>query len=421
MSSKDAPLPGEFRWPLLALLLLGYVFNFLDRQILAILQIPLKAELHLSDTQLGLLGGTAFAILYSTLAIPLAALADRRGRLRVVAAGVAAWSLFTALCGFARSFPALFAARVGVGIGEAAGVAPSYALLSDAFPLRSRARAMAIFSLGVPFGAGLGIFFGGWLAQAFNWRTAFLVVGLGGVPVAVALAAFDRGIGERIHAHSVGQPHFLGTLQALSAKPSFWLLSFGAACASICGYGFGQWIPRMLHDLYGTDLKQLGSYFGSVIVVGGTAGILLSGALADRLSSGRPAAYAFVPAVAFLLTVPLYLVAFHRPSLGGAWIWYVLPYMFSLMWLAPIVAAMQGLVPPDRRATASAMFLLINNLIGIGLGPLIFGLASDRLTPLHGHESLRLALTYGLLFYVLAALLCAAAAMRVARDTRPTI
>jgi predicted MFS family arabinose efflux permease len=420
MSSGDAPLPGEFRWPLLALLLLGYIFNFLDRQILSILQIPLKAELHLSDTQLGLLGGTAFAILYSTLAIPLAALADRRGRLRVVAAGVAAWSLFTALCGLARSFPALFAARVGVGIGEAAGVAPSYALLSDAFPLRSRARAMAIFSLGIPFGAGLGIFFGGWLAQAFNWRTAFIVVGLGGVPVAVALAAFDRGMGRRIQAHSADQPRFLKTFRALSAKPSFWLLSFGAACASICGYGLGQWIPRMLHDLYGTDLKQLGGYFGSVIVVGGSAGILLSGALADRLSSGRPAAYALVPAAAFVLTVPLYLVAFYRPSLGGAWIWYVLPYMFSLMWLAPIIAAMQGLVRPDGRATASAMFLLINNLIGIGLGPLIFGVASDRLAPLYGRESLRLALTYGLLFYVLAAILCLVAALRIARDTRPT-
>ena len=411
----DQDRPG-YRWVLLALLLLAYIFNFLDRQIVSILQIPLKAELGLTDTQLGLLGGTAFAILYSTLAIPLASLADRRGRLKVVAAGVLGWSLFTAACGTARSFPALFAARVGVGVGEAAGVAPSYALLAEAFPKRSRAKALALFSLGIPFGSGLGIFFGGWLAQAFDWRTAFIVVGIAGVPVAALLALLDRLSPPRDPA--AVEVRALETLRTLAVKPAFWMLSFGAACASICGYGFGQWIPRMLHDVYGADLKQLGSYFGSVIVIGGTGGILLGGILADRLGKGRSSAYALVPGIAFLMTAPLYLFAFHRPNLESAWMWYVLAYGLSITWLGPIVAGVQGLVDPPRRATASAMFLLINNLLGIGLGPLLFGAASDRLSHDYGAEALRTALTFGTALYVAGALLCGVAAIYLARHAK---
>lgn len=413
----SASVPRSLRKPALLLLLVAYVFNFLDRQIVSILQIPLKAELHLSDTQLGLLGGTAFAVLYSTLAIPFAHIADRRGRLQVVAIGVAAWSLFTALCGLTRNFTQLFAARVGVGVGEAAGVAPSYAFLSEAFPASSRGRALAIFSLGIPLGSGLGIFLGGWIAQAFSWRVAFIAIGLAGLPVAAALWLLDRRI-RRGGASPETGARFGATAAELLAKPSFWLLAFGAASASICGYGFGQWLPRMIHDIHGTDLKLLGSYFGSIVVIGGSAGILLGGLLADRFGPTRSGAYAAIPATAFLLTAPLYFLAFYTPSLSGAWIWFAVPYALSLMWLGPIVAAVQTLVAPAARATASAMFLLINNLIGIGVGPLIFGMASDRLTPEYGREGLRMALTYGLGFYALAALLCFIAAFRLARDSR---
>lgn len=415
--SKHDTAPNPRRWLLLGLLLISYIFNFLDRQIVSILQIPLKAELGLSDTQLGLLGGTAFAIFYSTLAIPLAVLADRYGRLKVVAAGVFGWSLFTALCGLARGFPALFAARVGVGVGEAAGVAPSYALLSTAFPERSRARALAIYSLGIPFGSGLGIFLGGWLAQAFDWRTAFIVVGLAGIPVAIALWMFERTFPDKLD-HGPGEiPNLRGTFRQLAAKPSFWLLSFGAASSSICGYGFGQWIPRMLHDIQGTDLKSLGQYFGSVVVIGGSIGIIAGGILADRFSGARKGAYALVPALAFAAAAPLYAVAFYMSSLSTAWFFYTVAYGLSVLWLGPIVAGMQGLVRPTSRAAASAMFLLINNLIGIGLGPLIFGMASDRMAASYGSESLRLALTYGLGFYVVAMVLCGLAALRLRADS----
>jgi MFS family permease len=418
MRGADAG-PNPHRWLLLALLLLSYIFNFLDRQIVSILQIPLKADLALSDTQLGLLGGTAFAIFYTTLAIPLAALADRKGRLKVVAAGVFGWSLFTALCGIARGFPALFAFRVGVGVGEAAGVAPSYALLSTAFPNRARARALAFYSLGIPFGSGLGIFLGGWLASVFDWRTAFIVVGLAGVPIALALWLFERSLPECLGHSPAKPPSLVGTARQLAAKPSFWLLSFGAAFSSICGYGFGQWIPRMIHDTQGTDLKVLGQYFGSVVVIGGSLGIVLGGILADRLGRSRMSAFALVPAAAFCCTLPLYAVAFGEPSLRAAWPFYTVAYGLSVLWLGPIVAGIQGLVKPSSRAMASSMFLLINNLIGIGAGPLLFGIASDHLTPTYGTGALKLALTYGLALYAVAMLLCFLAAFRLREDSQP--
>ena len=179
--------PTRLQMRVLALLLLAYVFNFLDRQILAILKIPIKAELGLTDTQLGLMGGIAFASVYSTLAIPFARYADRGRRVKVIAAAITVWSGFTALCGWASSFWQLFLARMGVGVGEAGGVAPSYALIADYFPPASRARALAVFSLGIPIGSAIGLYFGGWIATALDWRWAFTLIGLAGIPVALAL------------------------------------------------------------------------------------------------------------------------------------------------------------------------------------------------------------------------------------------
>src|SRR5918997_4463858 len=181
------PAPGG---RVLAILLLAYIFNFIDRQIIGVLAIPIKADLGLSDTQMGLMGGIAFALFYSGLAIPIAWLADRRSRVNIIAVSVAFWSLFTAVCGLAQNFWQLFLARMGVGVGEAGGVAPSYALISDYFPPNRRARALAIFSLGIPIGSALGLFFGGWLATSLDWRTAFFIIGLAGLPVAVMMWLF---------------------------------------------------------------------------------------------------------------------------------------------------------------------------------------------------------------------------------------
>ena len=400
--------------PLLGLLLLAYIFNFLDRQLLAILKIPIKAELGLTDTQLGLMGGIAFASVYSTFAIPFARIADRSGRVRVVSLAVAVWSLFTALCGLGQNFWQLFFLRMGVGIGEAGGVAPSYALIADAVPPERRARSLAIFSLGIPIGSAFGLFFGAWLASSFDWRLAFVVIGLAGLPVAWAIRRFVPETLPQVDAPTPAP--FRAVATRLAAKPSFWLLSFGAASASICGYGLAYWLPSYLVASLGLSLTDMGLYFGSIVLIGGAAGIWLGGVLADRLRGRSVAADAVVPAVAFFLTGPLYVAAMTTDSLLFAWPLFALPHMLSLAWLGPINAAIQRLVAANERATASACFLLINNLIGIGFGTFIFGYLSDRLRPTYGDSSLQYAMIYGLGFYVLAGLLCLLAATRLKRD-----
>ncbi len=368
------------------------------------------------------MGGIAFASVYSTLAIPIARYADRTGRrARVIGIAAAVWSLFTALCGFVTSFWQLFAARMGVGVGEAGGVAPSYALIAQHFPPGRRARALAVFSLGIPIGSALGLFFGGWLAETINWRTAFIIIGLAGLPVGwlIATQVPEAPAGAPAAALADDTPRFLEVAGELARKPSFWLLSFGAASCSIGGYGLGFWLPSYFSESLGLSLGSIGSFFGTIVLIGGSAGILLGGALADKLGGSRPAAYALTPAVAFLFTAPLYALAMSVEARMAAWMLFTLAYALSLAWLGPIISAVQGLVDAPRRATASASFLLINNLIGIGFGTFIFGYLADLLRPAYGSEAMRYSILYGLGFYLLAALLCLLAAWRLGRDTKP--
>ncbi len=402
----------------LLLLLLAYVFNFIDRQIIGILAVPIKAELALSDRQLGLMGGVAFALFYSTLALPIAWFADRKSRIAIISASVAVWSLFTALCGLAQNFWQLFLARMGVGIGEAGGVAPSYSLIADYFPSRSRARAMAFFSLGIPLGSALGIFFGGWIASSVDWRAAFIVVGLAGLPIALLLRLFVpepvRGASDL--APTPAAPPFLQVLATLARNPSFWLLSFGAASGSILGYGLIFWLPALFTRSFGLSLGEIGWFYGSLILVGGVLGTWLGGVIGDHLGPRRPGAYAAIPAICFLLAAPAYAAALFAPSLAMVWILFLIPQVLGLAWLGPVITAVQQLVPPNMRATASASFLLINNFIGIGFGVYIFGEMSTRMAERYGDESLRYSILYGLGFYFLAAAFYALAARRLKRD-----
>ena len=410
--------PRTLRTRVLLLLLLAYVFNFIDRQIIGILAVPIKAELGLSDRQLGLMGGVAFALFYSTLALPIAWFADRKSRIAIISASVAVWSLFTAVCGLAQNFWQLFLARMGVGIGEAGGVAPSYSLIADYFPSRSRARAMAFFSLGIPLGSALGIFFGGWIASSVDWRAAFIVVGLAGLPVALLLRLFVpepvRGASDL--APTDAAPPFLEVMATLARNPSFWLLSFGAASGSILGYGLIFWLPALFTRSFGLSLSDIGWFYGSIVLVGGMLGTWLGGVIGDRLGPDRPGTYAAIPAIGLLLAAPAYAAGLFAPSLGLAWILFVIPQILGLAWLGPVITAVQQLVPPNMRATASASFLLINNFIGIGFGIYMFGELSSRMAERYGDESLRYSILYGLGFYVLAAIFYALAARRLKRD-----
>ncbi|QIL01500.1 MFS transporter [Sphingomonas sinipercae] len=413
--SDEATNPARTR--VLLLLLLAYIFNFLDRQIVSILKIPIKAELGLTDTQLGLMGGIAFASVYSTLAIPIARYADRTGRrARVIGISAAIWSLFTALSGFVTNFGQLFAARMGVGVGEAGGVAPSYALIAEHVPANRRARAFAIFSLGIPIGSALGLFFGGWIAEAVNWRTAFVVIGLAGLPVGwlIATRVPESASGEpRV---DQAQPGFGAIAAQLARLPSFWLLSFGAASASVAGYGLAFWLPSYFSESLGLSLGSIGTFFGTIVLIGGIAGIYLGGLVADRLGGARIAAYAATPAFAFLLTAPMFGAAMAVESRIVAGLLFTFAYALSLVWLGPIANGVQMLVEPARRATASACFLLINNLIGIGFGTFIFGFIADALRPTYGADAMRYSINYGLGFYAVAAALCGIAAFTIKRD-----
>lgn len=420
--STAAPAKADpHRNVVLGMLLVVYIFNFVDRQILSILAAPIQAELDLDDGEMGLLGGLAFALLYSTMAVPLAALADRKSRTWVITISLAAWSGFTALCGLAQNFWHIFLARLGVGIGEAGGVAPSYALIGDYFPSSQRATALSIYSLGIPIGSGLGVLAGGYIAATVDWRTAFFVVGLAGIVITpiFKLLVRDKAKPKAAASEPVAAPAtptLRETAGVLARKRSFWLLSFGAAMSSMLGYGIAFWLPSLLIRSFGFDLVQASQFFGALLLIGGITGVMAGGLLADRLGSRDRAFYAWLPGVGFFLGAPLFAAGISSSDATFAFLLFLLPQALAYVWLGPVLSAIQHLVEPAARSTASALFLLINNLIGLGGGIYALGALSDVLTPIYGDESLRYSMLYGLSLYAVAALLMALAGPALRRD-----
>jgi len=392
----------------LAMLLVVYTFNFLDRQILGILAKPIQANLHLSDAEFGAIGGTAFAILYSVLGVPLALLADRVGKTKVIAGSLVVWSGFTALCGAATGFWSLFLSRLGVGVGEAGGVAPSYALIADYFPVERRARALAIYSMGIPIGLGSGVLLGAYIAALVNWQTAFITVGIAGIVVAPVFLWLVR---DRPRPAAIDTEHVpvLSVIPILARKPAYWLLSIGAGCSSMAGYGLALWVPKIIAVHYGWtanhDLIKVGQFMGSLLLIGGTTGIFLGGVFADRLGTVDRAWYARLPAIAWLITAPTFMLGLFTPLPVLAWFLLLIPNALNTLWLGPIVTAAQHLAPSRMRASASGSFLLVNNLLGLGLGPLLMGTLSDALKASYGADSLRYAAIIGVSLYLVAALL----------------
>lgn len=421
VQSETSPEPtgGTKAWVLFVLILV-YTFNFIDRQIIGILAEPIKKELMLDDTQLGLMGGLAFALFYTALGIPIAWLADRRNRVAIVSISLAIWSAFTALCGFAGNFWQLFLARVGVGVGEAGGVAPSYSLIADYFPPKERARALAAFSFGIPIGSAAGVLFGGLIAAHIDWRWAFVIVGVAGLALA-PLMWFTvkepmRGRYDAPSAAPQPAPAIGAVLKELSGKPSFWLMSFGASASSIMGYGLIFWLPSFFARSFGLELEQRAWYYAAIIFFGGVVGIWMGGWLADKLGQAKKSMFALVPAVAFCLAAPAYAIGVMNNDLALGFVLFVIPQALSLVWIGPVLAGVQGLVQPQARAVASAIFLFINNLIGIGLGTLLMGRISDALKTVYGDESLRMAILYCTGFYLVAAVLMLLAARTLGRD-----
>ncbi|MEO0421833.1 MAG: MFS transporter [Pseudomonadota bacterium] len=408
-----------YRAYVMFILVVVYTLNFIDRQIIGILAVPIKADLCLSDTQLGLMGGLAFALFYTGLGIPVAMLADRKSRTWIMTVALTVWSAMTAVCGLAQNFWQLFLGRLGVGVGEAGGVAPAYSLISDYFPPHQRARALSVYSFGIPIGSALGIVIGGFIATRVHWRFAFFVVGAAGIVLAplfrLTVREPERGAYD---ARKPDRPAPLGEiLRTLARKPSFWWMSLGASASSMMGYGIFFWLPSFLVRSFGLTLLDASLFFGAILLVGGLIGTWLGGAMADRFGAGgRRSVYVLIPAAAFIGAIPFYAGAVLAPNLAIAFLALLPPTALGLAWLGPVLSAIQHVVPANMRATAAAVFLFVNNLIGIGAGTAVLGWLSDALQVRFGDESLRYAILAGTGFYLIAAVLFTIASRSLARD-----
>lgn len=399
MSNPIEPTPSVFspavRNYALGVLVVVYTFNFIDRQILSILLEPIKQDLGLSDTALGMLTGFAFALFYATLGIPIARLADRGNRRNIIAWSLTIWSAMTALSGIAQNFWHLLIARIGVGVGEAGCSPPAHSMIADYFPAENRATALGIYSLGIPVGILFGFIAGGWLNEFFGWRVAFFVVGVPGILLALlvrwSLREPDRGMAEGRQANA-DQPGIMETFTYLYQKPSFRHMAVGGGLTAFVGYGIVTWVPSFLIRSYGMDTGEVGTYLGLILGIPGGIGIALGGYLADRYGAKDTRWYLWVVTVALLIAVPITVGVYLSSSATASLLFLILPVLLGNFYQATTFSQAQGLVPLRMRAVAAAVLLFILNIIGLGAGPQMVGVVSDLLAPTYGDESLRYAL-----------------------------
>jgi len=384
------------------LLLTVYVFNFIDRQIVNILAEPIARDLDLSDTQIGLMTGLAFALFYTVLGIPIARLADRptTHRPRLIALALAVWSGMTALCGVAQNFWQLLLARIGVGVGEAGCTPPAHSLISDMVPPDKRASALAFYSLGIPVGSLLGMVIGGLLADYLGWREAFVVVGLPGVTLALVVwfvlkdpRRSDAAAILQAKAAAPALPLRQALAEVMGSRAYILLVCAGSGAAFL-SYGKTTWTTIFFQRTHELTAGQTGLWFGIIGGVGGILGTWLGGYLADRYGVRNRRHVLTAPAVGMALAIPLAIAAYHAPNWPLALVLIFLPQVFNSLYYGPCYSAAQGLVPIRARAIAAAALLFFQNLIGLGLGPLFFGVLSDVLEPTYGAESVRYVL-YG--------------------------
>ncbi len=388
----------------LGLLTLGYCFNFIDRQLLSILQEAIKVDLDLSDSQLGLLTGFAFAMFYVSAGIPIARWADKGNRRNIVSLAIGIWSLMTAVSGLAQNYLQLFLARIGVGVGEAGGSPPSHSIISDIFPAEKRATAISIYSTGVNIGILFGFLLGGWLNEFFGWRIAFAVVGLPGLLIALVIR---YSIKEPIRGLSDGKQVTevapLGdVLKLLFSRSSFRHIALGAGLNAFAAYGTVNWQGSFFIRLHGMSTGELGTWLALSSGFLGAVGILGGGMLADKLAPRDKRWYVWIPAIVGFIGVPFFITVFLIESTYAALILSCIPGTLINVYLGNSIATSHALVGARMRAMASAILFFILNLIGLGLGPLFIGLLSDYLAPTMGVESLRYAMVYlipGALFW----------------------
>jgi predicted MFS family arabinose efflux permease len=416
-------IPGARAWVALGMLCFVYVLNFLDRQLLAILAKPIQDSLHLSDSQLGLIGGLYFALFYCFISIPIGWLADKTNRVRVLSLACAIWSAATMACGLARSYPQLAVARMMAGFGEAGGVPPSYAIISDYFPPHRRGRALGIYNLGPPIGAALGIAFGASIAATLGWRYAFIILGGAGLLTAVVLSLLVRepprgGLDDvaKMHPATAGAlaSGFGETVKMFFSRPSLLLAALGSGATQMITYGMGNFTTLFLMREKGMTLDEVALYYSLLVAVGMGAGIFVSGRMVDRFTRHSRAAYGWLPALTLALAVPLYIGFVWAPSWPLALLFLLGPMFLNYFYLTSSVTLVQQEVRPDQRVMSGALLLLVMNFIGLGLGPTYVGAASDYFHASHPVHSLQIALYTLAPFYLLAIVLflCLARVLR---------
>jgi MFS family permease len=409
-SGSRKPLFSDgYRTAVLSLLLLAYTFNFIDRTIIATIGQAIKVDLKLTDTQLGLLGGFAFAVLYTILGIPIARVAERWNRVSIISLAMVAWSGFTVACGFAASFVQLLVLRVGVGVGEAGLSPPAHSLISDYYEPRKRASALSIYAFGIPLGAMIGAAAGGLLAKTFGWRVAFMVVGAPGVVVALLIKLMIREPprGQSDPAQKPLSPEEVAASVAAGQKTP-WLLTelkelasvaaslfghwpvlnmvLGVTIASFAGYGVGQFAPPFFNRAYGLDYATVGLIFGLVAGFSSGLGTLAGGFVTDWASKHGAYWYSLVPAIGLAIATPIYLLAYTRPDWQSAALILLVPGIFHYTYLGPTFGVVQNVVETRRRATATAVLFLFLNFLALGGGPVFTGVIIDHFAAGHfGH------------------------------------
>jgi predicted MFS family arabinose efflux permease len=428
---KDAPgvtseTHRRYAHIVLALLCLVYVLNFLDRQLLSILAKPIQDELGISDGQLGRLSGLYFALFYCILGVPVAWLADRGNRVRVLTIACALWSAATIACGMAQSYPQLAVARMSVGIGEAGGVPPSYSIISDYFPADRRGTALGLFNLGPPIGQALGVAFGAKIAAAYDWRLAFILLGAAGLIAAAAVWGAVReprrgatDVQTRA-ANSTDRAQeavsFGSALRMFATRPTLALVSLSAGATQFVNYAALGFTTLFLMREKSMTLDEIAIWYALLLGVCVSGGIFLSGRLIDRFASRWPQVYGLLPAIGLAVSVPFFIGFVTASSWPGALAFLSVPTFLNYFYLTPAVTLVQNAVSARQRTLAGAVLLLIMNLIGLGLGPTWLGAASDWFHPAHPQNSLQLAFYTLVPFYLIAIVLHLALARRLGRE-----
>ena len=379
----------------LAMLFCVGTINFVDRQLLSVLVEPIRADMQFSDTQFGLLTGLAFALFYAAMGVPVAMIADRWNRVKLIGIACVVWSGFTAACGLVSNFWQLALMRFGVGAGEAGGTAPSLSVIADLYPPDRRPLAIGLFTLNGPFGVFVGAAFGAWAAAHIGWRHAFLVIGLVGIVVAPLLIWLVREPARG--AMDTGKPAdealpFSQSLAMFVRRRSLRMVMIGSGLAAFVSYGMLNWIPAFLMRTQGMPLDAMATWFAPAAGITFGIGILGGGWLVSHAAKRSPRAYGTIPALATAILIPTFAAALLVDSWQVSLALMLVPMAACTAYVAPALALVQNLTPPRSRATAAAVLMLMFNIVGLGLGPLFIGVVSDALKPAHGDDSLRWAL-----------------------------